>query len=119
MALQLTNRKANGVTVVEASGRLTLGPATGELRDHVKQLLADGASGIVLNLSQVDYVDSSGLGTLVGLHSSATAKGARIKLASLSRLLRELMVVTKLLTVFDVYDNEADAIASFTKPAGA
>jgi len=113
MALKLTTRTVDGVTVVEAAGRIVLGNETNDLRDCVKALLFDGSTRLVLNLAQVDFVDSSGLGTLVGLHSTAAARSAKIKLAAASKLFRDLLVVTKLLTVFDLFDTEAAAVASF------
>jgi anti-sigma B factor antagonist len=103
-----------GVTVVEATGRIVLGDETNKLREEVKQLLASGKKKIVINLSQVDFIDSSGLGALVGLHSTAQAQGARIRLAAISRRFHELLQITKLLTVFDVYDSENAAVNSFT-----
>lgn len=119
MALKLTTRTVDGVSVVEAAGRIVLGEETNNLRDSVKALLFDGNTRIVLNLAQVDFVDSSGLGTLVGLHSTAAARGAKLKLAAINRIFRDVLVVTKLLTVFDLYDSEAAAVASFGQGAGA
>jgi anti-sigma B factor antagonist len=107
----------SGVTVVEASGRIVLGDETNKLREEVKQLLASGKKRIVINLSQVDFIDSSGLGALVGLHSTAQAQGARIRLAAITRRFHELLQITKLLTVFDVYDSESQAVSSFAVPA--
>lgn len=113
MALKLTTRNVEGVTVVEAAGRIILGQETNDLRESIKGLLANGTTKIVINLGNVDFIDSSGLGALVGLYSTANSKGARIKLAAITKRFHELLMITKLLTVFDVYDDEAAAVASF------
>ncbi|MGH9480591.1 MAG: STAS domain-containing protein [Terriglobales bacterium] len=113
MALKLTTRNVNGVTLVEATGRIVLGQETNDLRESLKGLLANGTTKIVINLANVDFIDSSGLGALVGLYSTANNKGAKIKLAAITKRFHELLMITKLLTVFDVYDDETAAIASF------
>ena len=113
MALKLTTRNVGGVNVIDAVGRIILGQETNDLREAVKGLLANGSTKIVINLGQVDFIDSSGLGALVGLFSTANAKGAKIKLAAITKRFHELLMITKLLTVFEVYDDEQQAIASF------
>lgn len=113
MALKLTTRNLDGVTVVEATGRIILGQETNDLRESLKGLLANGATKIVINLANVDFIDSSGLGALVGLYSTANSRGAKIRLAAITKRFHELLMITKLLTVFDVYDDEAAAVASF------
>ncbi|HVA64477.1 MAG TPA: STAS domain-containing protein [Terriglobales bacterium] len=113
MALKLTTRNLDGVTVVEANGRIILGQETNDLRESLKGLLANGATKIVINLANVDFIDSSGLGALVGLYSTANSRGANIRLAAITKRFHELLMITKLLTVFDVYDDEAAAVASF------
>jgi anti-sigma B factor antagonist len=113
VALKLTTRTVDAVTVVEATGRIVLGQETNDLRESVKGLLANGVTKIVINLADVDFIDSSGLGALVGLYSTANSRGAKIKLAAITKRFHELLMITKLLTVFDVYDNEAAAVASF------
>ena len=113
MALKLTTRTVDGVTVVEATGRIVLGQETNDLRESVKGLLANGVTKIVINLANVDFIDSSGLGALVGLYSTANSRGAKIKLAAITKRFHELLMITKLLTVFDVYESEAAAITSF------
>ncbi|MGH9519994.1 MAG: STAS domain-containing protein, partial [Terriglobales bacterium] len=104
MALKLSTRDVQGVTVIEATGRIILGQETNDLRESVKGLLANGITKIVINLANVDFIDSSGLGALVGLYSTANSRGAKIKLASITKRFHELLMITKLLTVFDVYD---------------
>jgi len=113
VALKLSTRTTDGVTVVEANGRIILGQETNDLRESVKGLLANGTTKIVINLANVDFIDSSGLGAMVGLYSTANSRGAKIKLAAITKRFHELLMITKLLTVFDVYDNEAAAVASF------
>ena len=118
MQLKLTTRTVDGIIVVDCVGRIVLGEESADLRDTVKQLVAKGAR-IVLNLGGVNYIDSSGLGTLVSLYTTAQTGGASIKLASLTKRVGDLLQVTKLLTVFDVYDNEQQALDSFRKGAAA
>jgi len=113
VALKLSKHAEGDVTVVEAVGRIVLGEETNILREQVKAMLASGSKKIVLNLGQVDFIDSSGLGALVGLHSTAQAQGAKIRLANITKRFHELLLITKLLTVFDVYPSVAEAVRSF------
>ena len=115
MALKMTERVVDGVVVVALEGRIVLGEESNALREKVKSLLAAGQKKIVLNMDNVTYIDSSGLGTLVASHSSARAQGASLKLCNLGSKFQEILQVTKLVTVFEVYPSEADAIASFKK----
>lgn len=112
MTLKLETRVADGVTVVSGSGRIVFGEEASALRDTLKKLLTT-TKQVVLNLSGVSYIDSGGLGTLVGVYSSARAAGADIKLTGLGQRLRDVLSITKLATVFEVYDTEQQAIASF------
>jgi len=114
MSLKVETRQVSGVTVITCHGRIVLGDEAAGLRDTLKQALATSKQ-IVLNLSNVTYIDSSGLGTLVGVYSSARATGADIKLCGLGQRLRDLLQVTKLVTVFEVYDTEPEAIAAFQR----
>lgn len=116
MDLKITNREVDGVTVVSCSGRIVFGDEATALRDTLKKLL-DSTRQILLNLSGVSYIDSGGLGTLVGVYSSARAAGADIKLTGLGQKLRDVLQVTKLVTVFEVYDSEPQAIAAFRRGA--
>lgn len=113
MALKMTDREMSGVTVVEIEGRIVIGEESNSLRAKIKDLLAKGKKKIVLNLQNVSYIDSTGLGTLVASFYSAQAQGATLKLANLGTRFKEIMQVTKLLTVFDTYDSEALAASSF------
>ena len=115
MALKLTNREVDGISVVALEGRIVLGEESNALREKVKSLLAGGKKNIVLNMDNVTYIDSAGLGTLVASHHSAKTQGAALKLSNLGSKFQEVLQVTKLLTVFDVYDSETAAVRSFSK----
>jgi anti-sigma B factor antagonist len=115
VALRMTDRDTDGVTVVEIEGRIVLGEESNSFREKVKSLLASGKKKIVLNLSNVSYIDSAGLGTLVATFHSARSQGATLKLANLGSKFKEVLQVTKLMTVFDTYDNEGLAVQSFSK----
>jgi anti-sigma B factor antagonist len=116
MTLKIDTQKVDGVTVVSCHGRIVFGEEAAALRDTLKGLL-NSTRQIVLNLSGVTYIDSGGLGTLVGVYSSARAAGADIKLTGLGQRLRDTLQITKLVTVFEVYDNDQQAIATFRKAA--
>jgi anti-sigma B factor antagonist len=116
MQLKLDTRTVDDIVVVDCSGRIIFGEETSQLRDTVKKLLPEHRR-IVLNLSGTNYIDSGGLGTLVSLYTSAQNAGASIKLANLTQRVGDLLQVTKLVTVFDVYDSEAKALDSFRKAA--
>jgi len=113
MALQFVEKEVSGVTVLELSGRITLGEESNQLRTKIKDLLAQGKKRLVLDLGNVSYIDSAGLGTLVAGYTSAQSQGANMKLANLTKRFREQLNITKLVTVFDVYNSDADAITSF------
>jgi len=113
VALKMTNREVDGVAVIGLEGRIVLGEESNALREKVKGLLAAGQKKVVLNMTDVTYIDSAGLGALVAAHHSARTQGASLKLSNLGSKFKEILQVTKLLTVFDVYDSEAAAVASF------
>ena len=115
MALKITERVVDGVTVLALEGRIVLGEESNALREKVKSLLAAGQKKIVLNMADVTYIDSSGLGTMVALHTSAKSQGAAMKISNLGAKFQEILQVTKLVTVFDAYPAEAAAVASFPK----
>jgi anti-sigma B factor antagonist len=119
MQLKLNERKlSDGIVVLDCAGRLVFGEETSALRDKVKALVSPGAR-IVLSLADVTYIDSGGLGTLVALYTTARNADASIKLARLTKRVGDLLQVTKLLTVFDVYDSEEEAVNSLRKGAAA
>jgi anti-sigma B factor antagonist len=111
----MTDRDVNGITVLDIEGRIVLGEESNAFRERVKSLLAAGKKKIVLNMAQVSYIDSAGLGTLVATFHSARSQGATLKLVNLGAKFKEVLQVTKLMTVFDTYDNEAAAVQSFPK----
>jgi anti-sigma B factor antagonist len=115
VALRMTDREVGGVDVLDIEGRIVLGEESNAFREKVKGLLAAGKKKIILNLAQVGYIDSAGLGTLVATFHSARSQGATLKLTNLGSKFKEVLQVTKLMTVFDTYDTEAAAIASFPK----
>lgn len=115
MALRMTERDVSGVSVLDIEGRIVLGEESNAFREKVKSLLAAGKKKVILNLANVSYIDSAGLGTLVATFHSARSQGAMLKLTNLGSKFKEVLQVTKLMTVFDTYDNEAAAIQSFGK----
>ena len=118
MQLKLTVRTKDDIVVVDCAGRIVFGEESADLRDTVKMVITQ-SKRIVLNLSGVTYIDSGGLGTLVALYTTARNSGGSIKLANLTPRVDDLLQVTKLVTVFDVYDSEEKAIESFKKGAAA
>jgi anti-sigma B factor antagonist len=114
MSLKVETRQVDGISVVTCHGRIVMGEEATGLRDTLKKVLTTSRQ-VVLNLSGVDYIDSSGLGTLVGVYSSARAAGADIKLTGVGQRLRDVLQITKLVTVFEVYDTEQEALASFER----
>ena len=117
--IKVTCRRIDSVTVVDLGGRITLGEGATVLRDTIRELLAKGDNRILLNLGDVTYIDSSGLGELVSGFSLVRKSGGDLKLLHLTRKVHDLLQITKLYTVFDVQDDEARAIAAFDSPAGA
>ena len=113
MALTIASREVDGVTVLDLSGRITLGEGSVQLRDAIRDLISKGQKRILLNLGDVNYIDSSGLGELVGAFTTAKNQSAGLKLLKLNKKVHDLLQLTKLYTVFDIYDDEASAIASY------
>jgi anti-sigma B factor antagonist len=114
MTLKMETRVVDGVTIVSCNGRIVFGEEAAALRETLKSMLASTRQ-IILNLSGVTYIDSGGLGTLVGVYYSARSGGADIKLTGLGQRLRDVLQITKLVTVFEVYDTEPEAIAAFRR----
>ena len=111
--MKVNSRQVDGVTIVDCSGRITLGEGNVILRDTVRDLLAKGQKKIVLNLADVNYIDSSGIGELVSAFTTTKNQGGELKLLKLTKKVHDLLQITKLYTVFDVKDDEAAAIKSF------
>jgi len=113
MALQIIEKETSGVTVLALSGRITLGEESNQLRTKIKDILGQGMKRLVLDLGNVSYIDSAGLGTLVAGYTSAQSQGASMKLANLTKRFREQLNITKLVTVFEVYESVDAAVKSF------
>ena len=113
MSAKLTSRQVGDVTVIDASGRITLGEGASAFRDTIRDLINKGSKKILLNLADVTYIDSSGIGELVSGFTTVTNSGGHLKLVGLSKRVKDLLQITKLYTVFDVYDDESEAIRSF------
>ena len=117
MAMKASVRQVNDITVIDLVGQIKLGEGSSVLRDTVNDLLAKGQKNILLNLGNVNYIDSSGLGELVSAFASVRNHGGQLKLLHLTKKVGDLLQITKLYTVFEVMDDEAAAIAAFM-PAG-
>ncbi len=115
MALEIKELQMEGVTVLVLSGRVVLGDESNQLRSKLKDILGQGKTRLVLDLADVKYIDSAGLGALVAGYTSAQNQGASMKLANLTKKFDEQLHITKLVTVFDVYDSVQDAVKSFGK----
>jgi anti-sigma B factor antagonist len=113
LIMDITNKEIDGVSVVALDGRIVLGEESNALRERVKALIAEGKKKIVLNMANVKYIDSAGLGILVAAHVSANKQGAALHLSNLGNKFHDVLQLTRLLTVFSVFDSEAEAIRSF------
>ena len=114
MGMTIQSRMKDGVTFLDVSGQITMGEGSVVLRDRVRDEIASGKQRIIINLADVSYIDSSGLGELTGAFTTAKNRGVILKLLNLTKRVHELMQITKLYTVFDVYDDEEAAIKSFS-----
>lgn len=113
--MKANNRQVDGVTVVDMSGRITLGEGSVILRDTIRDLIGKGQKNILLNLGDVTYIDSSGIGELVSAFTAVRREGGELKLLKLTKKVHDLLQITKLYTVFDIKDDETAAIKSFAK----
>jgi anti-sigma B factor antagonist len=114
MSFKATVRRTGDVAIVDLAGRLTLGEGSGTLRTTIKDLIAQGQKKILVNLKDVSYIDSSGLGEMVGAYASVSNAGGQIKLLNAQNRVRDLLTVTKLYSVFEDFSSEASALATFT-----
>jgi anti-sigma B factor antagonist len=112
--MKIETRTINGVTVLDVSGKITLAEGSVDIRKSVRDLLDSGRNQILLNLGDVKYIDSSGIGELVSSFTTVTNKGGKLKLLNLTLKIRELLAITKLLTVFECFDDEGEAVQSFS-----
>lgn len=113
MSAKLTSRRVGDVTVVDAVGRITLGEGASTFREKIRELVGQGEKKILLNLSEVSYIDSSGIGEMVSGFTTVTNNGGQLKLVGLSKRVKDLLQITKLYTVFEAFDDEAEAVRSF------
>ena len=119
MSMKATVRQVDSITVIDLSGRITLGEGCTQLRQLIRDLLGKGTKNILVNLADVTYIDSSGIGELVSAFTAVSNQGGQLKLLNLTKKVHDLLQITKLYTVFDVHDDEAKAITSFGQAAGA
>ena len=115
MSLKINIRETAAAAILDMSGRVTLGGGLADLRDSIREALAGDQKNILLNLAEVSYIDSSGLGQLIGSYATVTSRGGQMKLLNLQKRVNDLMQITKLLTVFETYTNEEAALRSFAK----
>jgi anti-sigma B factor antagonist len=113
VSMKISTRQVDGITIVDCSGRITLGEGSVTLRETVSQLLSKAQKKILLNLGEVNYIDSSGIGELVSAFTTVRKQGGDLKLLNLTKKVHDLLQITKLYTVFDVKDDEAAAVKSF------
>jgi len=113
VTMKASTRQVNGVTIVDLSGRITLGEGSVILRDTVRDLLGKGHKKILLNLGDVSYIDSSGIGELVSAYTTVRNQGGDLRLLNLTKKVHDLLQITKLYTVFDVKDDETTAVRAF------
>lgn len=114
MSVKLTTRQVGDVTVIDLAGRITLGEGSSTLRDALKDLVNKNQKKILLNLKEVSYIDSSGIGELVAAYTTVTNQGGELKLLGLTNRVKDLLQITKLYTIFDVHEEEAHAVRSFS-----
>ncbi len=117
--MEIEERAAGDVTILDVKGKMTLGEGDELLKDKVNSLVLQGRKQIVLNLEAVPYIDSAGLGEIVRTYTTVSRQGGSMKLLGLTKRITDLLSITKLLTVFETYDNEADAVRSFSSSASA
>ncbi|GAC1430801.1 MAG: STAS domain-containing protein [Acidobacteriaceae bacterium] len=115
MSMKVATRQVDGVTILDLSGRITLGEGSVTLRDAIRDLMAKGSKKILLNLGDVNYIDSSGIGEMVSAFTSVRNSGGELKLLNLTKKVHDLLQITKLYTVFDIKDDEASAVSAFGK----
>jgi anti-sigma B factor antagonist len=112
--INIAERQAGDVTILDLNGKVTIGEGSVALRNAIRRLLGEGKNKILLNLGGVGYIDSSGIGELVSSFTAVNKEGGTLKLLNLTQKIQDLLAITKLLTVFDVFDSEADALKSYS-----
>lgn len=111
--MDIKERVVGGVSILDLSGKIVLGEGDVQVKDRIKDLLSDGQRRILLNLSEVNYIDSAGLGSLIGSYTTVKRDGGSLKLVNLTKRIQDLLAITKLITVFETFDSEAEALAAF------
>jgi len=111
--MEIRERVVNGISVLDISGKISLGEGDLKIKDRIKDLLTDGQRRILLNLAEVSYIDSAGLGSLISSYATVKREGGSLKLVNLTKRVKDLLAITKLITVFDAFEDEATAVASF------
>ena len=113
--MDIKERVVDGVSVLDLAGKIVLGEGDGQIRDRIKDLLADGQRKILLNLGDITYIDSAGLGALISSYTTTKREGGHLRLVNLTKRIQDLLAITKLITVFDTYESEPEAIDSFSR----
>lgn len=114
MSSKLTTRQVNEVTVIDVSGRITLGEGSSLLRDELRSLIGSNRRKILLNLADVDYMDSSGIGQLVAAFTTVNNQGGQLKLLNLTKRMKELLQMTRVISIFEIFDDEKKAVGTFS-----
>jgi anti-sigma B factor antagonist len=114
--MDIKERVVEGVSVLDLGGKIVLGEGDLQIKERIRDLLADGQRRILLNLADVSYIDSAGLGALISSYTTVKRESGQLKLVNLTRRIQDLLAITKLITVFDTYDSEKEALASFNAP---
>ena len=111
--MDIKERVVSGVSILDLSGKIVLGEGDVQVKERIKDLLSDGQRRILLNLSEVNYIDSAGLGSLIGSYTTVKRDGGSLKLMNLTKRIQDLLAITKLITVFETFDSEAEALDAF------
>jgi anti-sigma B factor antagonist len=111
--MNISERVVEGVSILDLSGKIVLGEGDVQVKDRIRDLLADGQRRILLNLADVGYIDSAGLGAIISCYTTAKREGGQLKLVHLTKKVQDLLAITKLITVFETYDSEKEALESF------
>ena len=111
--MDIKERVVEGVSVLDLSGKIILGEGDVQVRDRIKDLLADGQKRILLNLGEISYIDSAGLGGLISAYTTTKREGGQLKLVNLTKRIQDLLAITKLITVFETFEKESEALSSF------
>ncbi|HXF40233.1 MAG TPA: STAS domain-containing protein [Blastocatellia bacterium] len=112
--MDIKERVVGGVSILDLSGKIVLGEGDMQVKERIRDLLADGQRRILLNLAEVNYIDSAGLGALISSYTTTKRDGGSLKLVNLTKRIQDLLAITKLITVFETFDAEAEALASFS-----